>query len=109
AQGILSPRRLPFRHTRSRGRTSGRCALLPVAPGGDLRPLGERRKLGPDDLGIEVAAAGVDREAAIDPGHDALPAEQVGVAADALGDQFGVLDIGILWLDHARAEDLALG
>src|SRR5205085_8365513 len=66
---------------------------LAIAGRGDLRSLGERGELGPHHLRIEVVAAGMDREAAVDPGHDPLSAELVGIAAYPLRDQLGVLDV----------------
>ena len=47
------------------------------------------------------------RKAAIHARHHPIAPQQIGIAADALRDQFGVLDLGALRLDHAGAQDLA--
>src|SRR5690606_9158354 len=60
-------------HPQRRGR-SGRRAVLPVAPRSQFGAVGQRGELGPDHLGIEIPAAGVNREAAVDTGHHPLAA-----------------------------------
>src|ERR1051325_2478133 len=59
----------------------------------DRGAFAERLELGPDDaVGDDRIGPHRGAEAAIDAGNDALPADDVGVAADALRDKLRVLD-----------------
>lgn len=49
------------------------------------------------------------RKPAIDPYHHPLGPQQIGIAADALGDQFGVFDVGALRFDRAGTQHLVIG
>src|SRR5262245_60806893 len=81
-----------------------------TARGGRSRPellrgnrgaLRERAELGPHDIRVDAARADVDREAAVDAGHDAIATDEVRIAADALRDELGMLDVVRLALDDA--------
>ena len=61
------------------------------------------------DLGIDLADAGEGAEAAIDAGDHPLAADDIGKALDALGDQFGMLDIVRRAVDQPGDEDLVVG
>ena len=75
--------------------------------GGNARAFGHRRHLGPDHIGIDRGLADPGTIAAIAAGDDILAADQLGVAADALRDQFGMLDEVRLRFDHAGDQHLA--
>src|ERR1700676_282079 len=72
-------------------RSSARRAPQPF--GGDLRALAHRVQFLERDVGVELAVAGEGAEAAIRAGDDPLAPDDVGEAAEALGDQFGMLDV----------------
>jgi hypothetical protein len=81
----------------------------PESLGGDCRALGHRAQLLERNVGIEFAVAGKGPEAAIAAGNDALAADDIGEAANALGDKIGVLDIVGGGVEHARHQDLVVG
>ena len=54
--------------------------------------LGHRRQFGPHHVGIDRGLADPGAEAAIAAGDDVVPADEVGVASNALRDQLRVLD-----------------
>src|SRR5580693_5207236 len=67
--------------------------LLSVVPQplrGDCGAFGHGAQFLERDVGVELAVAGECAEAAITAGNDALAADNVGEAADALGDQLGM-------------------
>src|SRR6185312_14322993 len=78
-----------------------RRSALPEAPRRDRRTLGHRRELRPDDIGIDRRLADPCAVAAVAAGHHVLATDALGVAADALGDELGMLDEVRLRFDDA--------
>src|SRR3984893_419135 len=72
---------------------------------GAFREAGE---LGPDDRRVDRGLADPGTVAAITAGDDVLAADEIGIAGDALGNQFGVLDEIGLRLDDAGDQHLAI-
>ena len=70
--------------------------------------LDQRAELELGDLRIDLAVAGEGAEAAVGAGDDALAADHVGEAHDALRHQFGMLDIVGAGVDHAGQQDLVV-
>src|SRR5262249_23703309 len=72
--------------------------------------LGRRLELGPYDRGVHLRViGGLGGEAAVPPGDHVLPAHQLGVAHQALGDELGVFDDVARVRDHSGDEYLARG
>src|ERR1700720_1269471 len=65
----------------------------PQALRGDCGAFGHRAQFLERDVGVELAVAGEGAEAAIAAGDDALAADDVGEAGDALGAQLRVPDV----------------
>src|SRR4051812_49125695 len=65
---------------------------VPELLGGEARAFRHRPQLGEDHVGIDRGLPNPGAVAAIGAGDDILAADQLGVAADALRDQFRVLD-----------------
>src|SRR5215469_9959558 len=78
-------------------------SAAPDAVGGKGRALCEGGQLGPAEFGVDAGA-----ESAVGTRYDVLGAEPVGVAGDALGDQFRVLDQVRGVRDDAGNQDLAV-
>ncbi len=76
---------------------------MPDAIRGEGGALGEDGELGPAEFGVDAGA-----EPAVGARDDVLGAEPIGVAGDALGDQFRVLDEVCGVRDDAGDEDLAV-
>src|SRR5436305_1375102 len=87
---------------------SWRRAALPEAPRGDRRSLNHRPQLLEGDVGIELAVAGKGTEPAIAAGDHAFAPDDIGKAADALGDELAALDIIGRGLEHAWDQDLVI-
>src|SRR5256885_406292 len=64
----------------------------PESTRGDLRSLDHGCQLGPGDVRGNRERAGEGGEATVGSGDDALPTHHGGIALDALGDKFGMLD-----------------
>jgi len=72
---------------------------------GDARAFGHRFEFCPDDLRIADTRA----EAAVGAAHDVLPADDLGVAHQPVGDRLWMLDDIRRMADDAGYEDLACG
>src|SRR5690606_7641897 len=83
-------------------------ASLPELFRGEPGALGHRRELGPDDIRIDGGLADPGPVAAVAARDDVLAPDQLCVAADALGDQLGMLDEVRLRFEHAGDQHLAL-
>src|SRR6185436_14036218 len=70
------------------------------------RAFGERSKLHPYDLGVDLDPAGEGAEAAIDTGDYILAAGSPGILHDAVGDQLRMLDEVRGGIDHAGDDGL---
>src|SRR5690606_3086011 len=82
-----------------------RCySLCPQALSGDAGALHQRVQLGPGDLGVPYPGA----EAAVCARDDVLPADDGGVALDAVGDELRRLDEVRVVADDAGDEDDAV-
>ena len=86
-----------------------RLSYSPQAAAGELGAFDQRAQLQIRDVGIHRAEAGERAETAVAAGDHALAADEVGVAADPLGDQLRMLDVVRRRADHAGNEDLVLG
>ena len=75
---------------------------------GQPRAFGHRRQFGPHNVGIDGSLADPGAKAAIAAGDDVVPADEVGVAGDALRDQLRMLDEVRFRLDDPGNDDLAL-
>src|SRR3984885_8832175 len=86
-----------------------RVRSVPESRGCDLRALYQRSQFAECDLAIHPAG-GADRcrEPTIRPGDHPLAPDNVGKAADALGDQLGVLDVVGAGIDHTGDQDLVV-
>ena len=71
---------------------------------GDAGALDQRRELPPHDRGVNFIRARKGRKAAVGAGNDALAADDVGEPAEALRDQFGMLDQDRRLRDDARKQ-----
>ena len=65
---------------------------MPEQLRGDGGALGEAFQLRPHDRAVHAASEGALRESAICAGHDAVAANDVGIAQQPLGHEFGMLD-----------------
>ena len=74
-----------------------------------MRALGHRGHLRPYDVGIDRGLTYPRAEAAVASGDHVFPADKVGVTADALRDELGMLDEVRFRFDDARNEQLAVG
>src|SRR6202044_2982281 len=81
----------------------------PEFAGGQVGAFGHGGELGPGDFGVDGHERGEGGEAAVGAGDHVLPADEAGVADQALGDQFRVLDVVGGGVEHAGDEDLAVG
>src|SRR5712692_3757806 len=71
---------------------AGERTLAPELARVEPRALGHAGELGPDHGGIDRGLPAPGAVAAIAAGDDVLAADQLGVAGEALGDEFGMLD-----------------
>src|SRR5215813_7807596 len=76
---------------------------------GDVGAFAQHAQLFPGDGGIDLAVTGKCAEATIRAGDDALDADDVDEAREALGDEFGMLDVVGAGVDQTRREHLVLG
>src|SRR5262249_50942475 len=75
----------------------------------DARALGHGGELGPCHVRIDGGLADPSAVATVAAADHILAADQVGVAADAMRDQLGMLDEVRLGLDHAGDQRLTFG
>ena len=80
------------------------CDSAPELAAGQRGPLRQRLELRPGDLRMDAAA-----QPAIGRGDDPLPADEIGKAQDALGDQLRVLDHVGGVADDAGQDQLVVG
>src|SRR4030095_8240031 len=76
--------------------------LLPKLPPGDRGPVRERLQLRPRELRVDAAA-----EPTVGAGNDRIASDEASEAADAIGDELGMLDDVGGVADDAGDEDLA--
>src|SRR5882762_8176296 len=82
--------------------------LRPELSSGDLRSLRDRLKLRPDHRGVNFGSERrLGREATVAPADHVLASDELGIAADSLSDQFGVLDDIAAVSDDSGDQNLA--
>src|SRR6516165_2237855 len=81
----------------------------PKALRGDLRTFSHRVELLEGNVGIELAITSKGSKTAIAPRDDALAADNIGKAANALGDELGMFDIIRGGVEHAGDQDFVVG
>src|SRR5271154_7431170 len=82
--------------------------LVPQSFGCDPRTLGHRVELRPGDSRLDRRVSRNGRKTTVTARDDVFPADHPGDIADALGDQFRMLDVVISRIDYARYQDLAI-
>src|SRR5688572_16135511 len=88
--------------------SSSTSALAPQLAARKPRALGQRLEFRPHDRGVNAAVEGALRESAVGARHDALAADEVREAQDALCYELGVLHHVGGVADEAGSERLAL-
>src|SRR3990167_9424866 len=82
--------------------------LVPQATARELRALRKHAKLFPHDVRMHARGRQTLCETAVHAGNDVFPPDELRVAHQTLGHEFGVLDAVRRVRDDARNDDLAL-